>query len=336
MGASDGALLGLLHAELLRRDGHKKPHCNNRPLAEKESRRWVDALQKAGALIDAGARQVTMIADREGDFYEDFVCRPAGVEVLIRAHHDRVLADGKRLFACTRDLPELGRETIRLPAAPGRRARKATLALRACRVEIKRPSRNLAQEAAKLPPKVSLSFVEVCEVDPPTGVPPIHWRLLTTHEVSTLADALRMTRYYRERWTIEQLFRVMKTKGFDIEAVRIEDATPFENLATATLIAAIQVLQMVRDRDGLAGRPLHDVFDPADQPALQAICATLQGKTERQKNPHATGSLAYAAWICARLGGWTGYYGKPGPVVTLQGFLRLNTMLLGWNIARVV
>jgi len=152
MGASDGALLGLLHAELLRRDGHKKPHCNNRPLAEKESRRWVDALQKAGALIDAGARQVTMIADREGDFYEDFVCRPAGVEVLIRANHDRVLANGKRLFACTRDLPELGRETIRLPAAPGRRARKATLALRACRVEIKRPSRNLAQEAAKLHP----------------------------------------------------------------------------------------------------------------------------------------------------------------------------------------
>jgi hypothetical protein len=135
---------------------------------------------------------------------------------------------------------------------------------------------------------VSLSFVEVCEVDPPAGVPPIHWRLLTTHEVSTLADALRMTRYYRERWTIEQLFRVMQTKGFDIEAARIEDATPFENLATATLIAAIQVLQMVRDRDGLAARPLHD-FDPADQPALQAICATLQGKTERQKNPACAG-----------------------------------------------
>lgn len=334
--ASDGALLGLLHADLLRRDGHPKPHCNNRPLAEKESRRWVDALRKAGDLIDAGARQVTMVADREGDFYEDFVCRPSGVEVVIRAHHDRVLANGTRLFACTQTLPELGRETIQLPAAPGRRARKATLALHACRVEIKRPSRNLPQEAAKLAAQVSLSFIEVEEVDPPAGVPPIHWRLLTTHEVRTLADALRITRYYRERWTIEQLFRVMKTKGFDIEAVRIEDPAPFENLATATLIAAIQVLQMVRDRDGGAARPLHDVFDPADQPALQAICQTLQGKTERQKNPHPPGSLAYAAWICARLGGWTGYYGKPGPVVTLQGFMRLNTMLLGWNIARVV
>jgi len=334
--AGDGALLGLLHADLLRRDGHEKPHCNNRPLAEKESRRWVDALHKAGELIEAGARQVTMVADREGDFYEDFVCRPAGVEVLIRAHHDRVLTDGTRLFACTRNLPELGRETIQLPAAPGRRARQATLALRARRVEIKRPSRNLPQEAAKLPATISLSFVEACEVDPPDGVPPIHWRLLTTHAVDTRADALQMTRSYRQRWTIEQLFRVMKTKGFNIEAVRIEDAAPFENLATATLIAAIQVLQMVRDRDGLAARPLHDVFDPVDQPALQAICDTLEGKTQRQKNPHAPGSLAYAAWICARLGGWTGYYGKPGPVVTLQGFLRLNAILLGWSIARVV
>jgi hypothetical protein len=30
----------------------------------------------------------------------------------------------------------------------------------------------------------------------------------------------------------------MKTKGFDIEAVRMADETPFENLTAATLIAA--------------------------------------------------------------------------------------------------
>ncbi|MGL4962523.1 MAG: hypothetical protein ACRC67_14925, partial [Inquilinus sp.] len=45
---------------------------------------------------------------------------------------------------------------------------------------------------------------------------------------------------------------------------------------------------------------------------LEACCAQLEGKTQRQKNPHPKGSLAYAAWVCARLGGWTGYYGKPG------------------------
>ena len=93
---------------------------------------------------------------------------------------------------------------------------------------------------------------------------------------------------------------------------------------------------MVRERDGAAGRALEDVLDAADQPALEAVCATLEGKTERQKNPHPKGSLAYASWVCARLGGWTGYYGKPGPVVVLQGFLRFKAMLHGWKLARLV
>src|SRR5689334_8148894 len=146
------------------------------------------------------------------------------------------------------------------------------------------------------------------------GTEPAHWRLLTTHSAASLAAARHITGFYRQRWIIEQLFRVMKTKGFDIEAVRIIDEEPFENLTAATLIAAIQVLQMVRDRDGTAARPLEDVFETADQPALEAVCATLEGKTERQKNPHPKATLAYATWVCARLGGWTGYYGKPGTV----------------------
>ena len=43
------------------------------------------------------------------------------------------------------------------------------------------------------------------------------------------------------------------------------------------------------------------------------VAARLEGKTARQKNPHPKGSLAFAAWVIARLGGWNGYHGKPGP-----------------------
>jgi hypothetical protein len=334
--AADGALLGLVHAEFLRRDGTVRPHCNNRPLAEKDSQRWVSAMQKAHGLIEAGALLATVIADQEGDIYEAFACRPPGVEVLVRAHHDRLLADGARLHSCLQEAPELGRETITLAAIPGRPARPATLVLQAREIEIKRPRRNLAEEAAKLPAGVRLSLVEAREVDPPPGASQIHWRLLTTHPVSTLAEARRITGFYRQRWTIEQLFRVMKTKGFNIEAVRIRDDEPFENLAAATLVAAVIVQQMVRDRDGKAGRPCEDVIDTADRPMLEAICRSLEGKTERQRNPHPSHSLAYAAWVCARLGGWTGYYGKPGPVVILQGYLRFQTMRAGFRIARDV
>jgi hypothetical protein len=333
--AADGALLGLTHATFLHRTGGKT-HQNKRPFNEKESARWLDVTIDATKLVSAGAACVTVIMDREGDIYEDLACRPAEVEVLVRVNHDRVLADGTRLHGCSESLAELGRETVALPAAPGRPARQAMVALRACPVTIKRPKRNRAAEAAKLPPEVTLSFVEAREIDPPPGATPAHWRLLTTHAVATLADARQITRFYRERWTIEQLFRVMKTKGFDIEAVRMAENAPFENLTTATLIAAVQVLQLVRERDGAAGRSLEDVLDPADQPALEAVCTTLEGKTARQKNPHPGGSLAYAAWVCARLGGWTGYYGKPGPVVTLQGLLRFKAMLHGWKLGRLV
>jgi hypothetical protein len=36
----------------------------------------------------------------------------------------------------------------------------------------------------------------------------------------------------------------------------------------------------------------------------EAIGPTLEGNTERQKNPHPPHSLAWLAWIIARLGGW--------------------------------
>src|SRR6266436_4263904 len=61
----------------------------------------------AAGLVAAGAVCVTVIADREGDIYEEFACRPAETELLIRAHHDRVLEDGGTLNGCMEEVPEL-------------------------------------------------------------------------------------------------------------------------------------------------------------------------------------------------------------------------------------
>ena len=72
---------------------------------------------------------------------------------------------------------------------------------------------------------------------------------------------------------------------------------------------------------------------PSAVQAIAAVSTSLEGSTARQKNPHPPGSLAYAAWVCARLGGWTGYYGKPGPVVMLHGMLRLQAMIEGFRLA---
>lgn len=333
--ALDGAFYGLVHAEVLHRQGGKKASRKQRPFAEKESRRWLTGAEQAATLQHAGAACVTAVADRESDIYEEFACKPPEVELLIRAAQDRCLADGRMLFSATGTVPALGRVAVDLPAAPGRAARTAIVELRACAVRIARPNRP-KREAAVLAEAVTVTLVETREVNPPPGIEPIHWRLLTTHTVASLADAKMVVGFYRLRWVIEQLFRTIKTKGFDIEAARIAEAMPFVNLAGATLIAAIQVMQMVQARSGNTLRPLEDVFDPEDQPVLEAICEDLQGSTERQKNPHPKGSLAYAAWVCARLGGWNCYYGEPGPVVILRGFLRFRAMAHGWNLGRLL
>ena len=260
--ARDGAMLGPVHAEFLRHEGGKRDDCGKRPFEEKESFRWLAATREAAKLAKAGAERITVVADRECDIYDEFALRPAETDLVIRVHHNRLLADGRWLFDRPRRLPELGRETISLPAAPGRPARDAIIALRACPVTLKRPMRNRATETAKLPPKVHLTLVEAREIRPPRNVTPAHWLLLTTHPVTSFNDARGMTRAYRGRWTIEQVNRTMKTEGFRIEASRLADGGPFENLAAAVLIAAVQVMQLVGDRDGTAGRPLEDVFDP--------------------------------------------------------------------------
>jgi hypothetical protein len=186
-----------------------------------------------------------------------------------------------------------------------------------------------------LPEAIAVTLVIGREINPPDGEEPAVWFLVTTHQANDIADARRIIGFYRLRWTIEQLFRTMKTKGFDIEALRQEQDGPLEKLVTAILIAAVKVMQLVDERDGKAKRPLSDVFDPGDQPALERVSQSLEGKTAKQKNPHSPGSLAYAAWVFARLGGWTGYYGKPGPIVMLRGLTQFHAIKHGWTLRDV-
>jgi hypothetical protein len=331
--AGEATTLGLIDTIFLSRRGGEGAERKQRPFEEKDSRRWLRGAESATALAAAGATCVTVVEDREGDIYDCFARKPAVVEKLARAAQDRRLADGSRLFAKAEAWDEAGRMMVELPAAPGRKARTAELGVRFGTVEIMRPSNRTASDG--LPESIAVRLVIARQVNPAPGEQPALWFLLTTHQVNDLADARRIIGFYRLRWTIEQLFRTMKTKGFDVEALRQEQDGPLEKLVTAIVIAAIKVMQLVAERDGKTRRPLADVFDPADRPALEQVCRSLEGKTQKQKNPHPQGSLAYAAWVFARLGGWTGYYGKPGPIVMLRGLTQFHAIKHGWSLQNV-
>lgn len=331
--ANHGTVLGLVDNVFLSRQGGERASRKERNFAEKDSRRWLDGAERASALAEAGAACVTVVEDREGDIYECFAFKPANVEKLVRAAQDRALADGTSLFSKADAWDEAGRMEVELPAAPGRKARRAELSIKFGAIEINRPASRKASD--NLPKAIAITLVIGQEINPPEGEEAATWFLLTTHRVTDIADARRIIGFYRLRWTIEQLFRTMKTKGFDVEALRQEQDGPLENLVTAILIAAIRVMQLVSEREGKTKRLLSDVLDPGDQPVLERVCRSLEGKTAKQKNPHALGSLAYAAWVFARLGGWTGYYGKPGPIVMLRGLTQFHAIKHGWTIRDV-
>lgn len=58
-------------------------------------------------------------------------------------------------------------------------------------------------------------------------------------------------------------------------------------------------------RDGSTGQQISDAVEP---PALHGRNASLEGRTDKLKNPHDSSSLAWFVWIVARLGGWSGLY----------------------------
>lgn len=331
--ADDGAIVGAIHGQFLSRDQGKRGTQRARPIEEKESYRWLEGADRA-AQVCAAARHITVIADRESDIYEAFTRRPANVDLIIRAAKDRSFGQGQAsLFAMADALPVAANLAFTLPAKPGRKERDTQLAIRFSAVTLPHPKNGIYKNA---PDGVCLYLVDVRESAPPHGEAPIHWRLLTTYAVSDARQAAQIIALYRRRWTIEQLFRTLKTQGFDIEGLRIEDEAPLSNLVMAAFVAAVIVQQLVHAREGApadgALRPIEDAFEPSDRPLLEAFCTKLEGNTARQKNPHPKGSLAYAAWVCARLGGWTGYYGKPGPIVMLDGWQQFQAAKRGVSL----
>ena len=188
------------------------------------------------------------------------------------------------------------------------------------------------------PETVTVNAVEVSEIDPPSQKDAVVWRLLTTHPVASLEDAIHIVELYRLRWAVEQLFRTLKSQAIDLEASLIEDASALERLAAITLIAATMVMQLVHGRAEAGGKlPAARVFSASEITVLKALTPRLQGKTFKQENHHPVESLAWAAWHIARLGGWNGYSSErpPGPITFGRGLARFQGIAEGFAIANL-
>jgi len=337
--ADKGGVIGLLDCAVVNRTEGKVTDHKKRGADDKESRRWLHGAEMAADCL-ADAAMITVVGDRESDIYDLFARRPANVHLLCRSAQARAITSGGLLPAYCATLAEQARDTIDVPAKGKQAARQATVALRFGAVSLKHPAgqRQVAgPETTERPKTIDLRVVDVQEVNPPKGVEPVHWRLLTTHTVTTLAQARQIVTWYRMRWIIEQVFRSLKSHCLRIGDSQMTEAGCFIKLAVVALIAAVRAMQLVLARDGGSEQPISDAVDVSDMPALRELNDSLQGRTAKLKNPYDERLLAYYAWIVARLGGWSGYtsrgYKPPGPKTMHHGLLLIDPILLGWRLA---
>ena len=306
-------------------------------IEEKESYKWIASSQEAQSVLDEASLKV-IIQDREGDIYEQFATIPDEcTDLLIRAKSDRNLPEGGKLFSKVAACEVAGTYSIVIDGDKRKKRQKRTaqLEVRFTEVEIKNSSRT----AKDIAPTVKLYCVEAKEKGASVKQP-VCWRLLTTVPVTTLAHALMVIEWYSWRWMIEEVFRIMKKEGFDVEASELGCGTSVKKLCLLVLDAIIKLFQMniayITDEEELI--PDIICFDEEQIECLQIQNSTLEGKTEKQKNPYRKGSLRYVIWVIARLGGWKGYASerKPGITTLWIGVEKFYNIFKGWKLAKDV
>ena len=310
-------------------------------LEHKESSCWLVCARNTAAQL-AGCERLTFVMDQGADQLEVLaqIRQQTGRDFIVRSKVDRLvrsLAQNScdKMSSHLEQAPVVARRAIAVPALDHlsktagkrvkRRARQSTLEAKAIRVQLN----NSYDHRTKAPLiEEPLSVVEVSE-DPstvPLGEQPIKWRLLTTWPVTTTQQVWAVVDAYRSRWHVEQLFRVLKKGGIDIEKSQLDSPHKIKLLLVMALKASAQAIRLTTLRSGEHFVPLADLFTPEEHKILRKMNGELSGKTEKVTNPHDEESAAWAAWVVARMGGWHGYesQGLAGPVSMDRGLKELG------------
>ena len=317
--------LGYSYVKLWNRAPNKKNKYERKykeqPIEEKESYRWIESALQTKDLLSS-ADSLTIVADRESDIYEEFVqLKDKQCDLLIRSGQNRPLYnDPKKLNEYLSSLPVQGSYKIAIRKTQSRSKRTANIDIRFSRVRIKRP----AIHSHNAPEYIELNAVEACEKT--TANDGIHWRLLTTHKVETIADAMQVIQWYGKRWEIELLFGLLKSAGLNTEESELESGKALKRLTIMNLEVALKILQLKQARDGAVMESARVAYSTQQLAILKVLTKEYEGKTQKQKNPWPKEYLSWVSWIIARMGGWKGYQSeaKPGTKTMKWGLDKLH------------
>lgn len=299
-------------------------------IKDKESNKWIEASNQSKKILSQ-AQTITIIADRESDIYDLIAAIPdEKTHLLIRSNTDRKVVDDGTLTGHLSLKKEVHFYDLKISGDVRKNIAKRTakMGLKWSKVSIVKPSNCRDKTLSKFK---ELYVVEAKEQNKTKG---IYWRILTTHPVTNAAEAIQIIEWYKQRWYIEQVHRLLKTEGFKIERTQLEQGWAIRKLTLLAMMAVLRILQMMLAYANDTEQPIEEVFTAEEKQCLQMINEQEEGATEKLKNSSKPNTLKWATWIIARLGGWKGYDSnrKPGPIVLQKGLVKFYHMYEGWKI----
>lgn len=308
---------------------------NSLPIGEKESYKWIEVSKNTKTALQGIVKGMVIVQDREGDIYEQFaVIAEEQTDLLIRARTNRTLKDKTKLFSCLSDQQVQGTYELVVDTKRSRQKRTARIEIRYRKVEITK-----TDSASKgIAPSVTLWLIEAKEVGY-GGADKICWRLLTTIAIENEQMAKTCIEWYSWRWTIEEVFKILKKEGYNIEASELEYASSVRKMCLLIMEVIIKLFLMrLAYAEPEVELSADTCFTRDEQKCIEHQITRLEGKTEKQKNPYKTKDLKRYVWAIARMGGWKGYESKRHPGITTLwiGLKYFKAAFEGWELMKNV
>lgn len=322
-----GVPLGLLDQKIFQHDTGEKTNHKHRPIAEKQSFRWIESLKITHSLCQQ--KTVVTVGDRESDIFELFVeAEKSEAKILIRATNDRILIQNvqehQTLWTHMRKTPLIGIQTIQLPVRHNQPERLANLEVRYAEVTLKPPQRYPSAKETSLPP-VKMQAIWLYEPNPPSDVEPLEWMLLTNVPVSSIEDAIKMGKWYRLRWQIECYHRILKS-GCKIEECRLETYERLKKFVRLKSIIAFRLLWLTAIS---RVQPEISSSQILEEHEWKALCCHI---SKTRQPPVKPPSAREAMRMIAKLGGFLGRKSdkEPGMTSIWRGWEKLALIADFW------
>ena len=325
--SAKGVPLGLTAQEWwIRRDtvpvGQRKEERDKRKVSDKETQRWLDALEHTHQVMARYAPRTRLWfqLDREADAWP--ILRHAdasGHWFTVRGNHDRWVwaKDGRRMYL--RDAiaiePIVTEYDLAVTAGYKRTARTARMVVRACRLPFELRDKQTRERFTK---EIGVVLARE-EGTVPAGEAPIDWLLLTNRPLTSIGEIRQVILGYAQRWRIEDFHRAWKSGACRVEENQLQSPEAVKKWATILAAVAVRIerIKLLSRRE--PERPATDEFSPLE---LRALVLLRFGKSGKKKLADgAVPTLGEATTWLAQVGGYTGKSsgGPPGSVTLARG-----------------